>query len=89
MLPNRHDGVRDVYGIDLAPGDIIVHYLPDGTDVEHLIDHFGPYPGRFFGDHDRLGDHARRAYFDPTDQHGCTVADHECFHARMHLEEAA
>lgn len=54
---------------ELNVGDTIA-----AIDGPHTIDHFGPYPGRF------VGDHARRAYCDPDEQHGCTVADHERFH---------
>lgn len=58
-----------VLGLDLHEGDVIV-----AVDGAHAIDHFREYPGRF------VGDHARRAFFDPDERHGCTVADHEKFH---------
>jgi hypothetical protein len=56
-------------GADLHVGDVIA-----AIDGPHTIDHFGPYPGRF------VGDHARRAYYDAAETCGCTVADHEKFH---------
>ena len=60
-----------VLGVDLHAGDIIL-----ALDGPHTIDHFREYPGRF------VGDHARRAYWDADEAHGCTVADHEKFHVQ-------
>lgn len=71
MTTIRHLTTEPVLGADLHPGDII-----DTFDGPHAIDHFREYPGVF------VGDHARRAFFDPDEAHGWTVADHERFHVQ-------
>lgn len=70
---------RDVFGADLHEGDVLAEPQPDGSVALHLIDHFGPYPGRWVGYDDT--DHARRAY----DTNGwCrTIGDHEHFHIEI------
>ncbi len=64
---------KEVLGLELREGHILVEHLPDGDAALHLIHHFTEYPGRF------VGDHARRA-FDGDGLWCCTVADHEHFH---------
>lgn len=74
---------RDVAGCDLQPGDVVVTTMPDGTQDTHVIDRFGPYPGRRDRGLDR--DHVRRAY-DAAGHWCATVPDHTPFHVQIGVD---
>lgn len=71
----------DRIGAELRATDVLVEHLPEGVEVQHPIDHFAPYPGRFYG-----YNFSGACVVVCADGWRCTAGDREHFHVQIRQE---